>query len=242
MKAEERNALYLHFTMEDNPSLSPKIRQRYRNSYSGTFYRRFILGEWTTARGLVYDFFDAARDVKRAPEGEMEAYVISVDYGTANPCSMGLWGLKGGVWYRIEEYYYASRRTGVQRTDQEYVEALGQLAAGRPIREIVVDPSAASFIAALRQAGYRVRKADNDVLYGIRITADLLKQGRVVICEGCSDCLREIALYRWSEEGGGRDAPRKEEDHAMDDMRYFCVSAAGRGDAAEAAFCSVVRG
>ena len=127
-------------------------------------------------------------------------------------------------------------------TDQEYVEALGRLAAGRPLREIVVDPSAASFITALRQAGYRVRKADNDVLYGIRVTADLLKQGRVVICEGCRDCLREMALYRWSEDGGGRDSPRKEEDHAMDDMRYFCVSVAGSGSAAEAAFCSVVRG
>lgn len=242
LKAEERNALYLHFTMEDNPSLSPRIRQRYRNSYSGTFYRRFVLGEWTAARGLVYDFFDAARDVKKPPAGVMEEYAVSVDYGTANPCSFGLWGLKGGVWYRIEEYYYASRRTGVQLTDQEYVEALGRLAAGRPLREIVVDPSAASFITALRQAGYRVRKADNDVLYGIRVTADLLKQGRVVICEGCRDCLREMALYRWSEDGGGRDSPRKEEDHAMDDMRYFCVSVAGRGSAAEAAFCSVVRG
>lgn len=242
LKAEERNALYLHFTMEDNPSLSPRIRQRYRNSYSGTFYRRFVLGEWTAARGLVYDFFDAARDVKKPPAGVMEEYAVSVDYGTANPCSFGLWGLKGGVWYRIEEYYYASRRTGVQLTDQEYVEALGRLAAGRPLREIVVDPSAASFITALRQAGYRVRKADNDVLYGIRVTADLLKQGRVVICEGCRDCLREMALYRWSEDGGGRDSPRKEEDHAMDDMRYFCVSVAGSGSAAEAAFCSVVRG
>ncbi len=242
LRAEERNALYLHFTMEDNPSLSPRIRQRYRNSYSGTFYRRFVLGEWTAMRGLVYDFFDPARDVKKAPVGEMEEYVISVDYGTANPCSFGLWGRKDGVWYRMEEYYYASRRTGVQLTDQEYVDALGRLAAGRRIREVVADPSAASFITALRQAGYRVVKADNDVLCGIRVTADLLKRGRVVICEGCVDCLREIALYRWNEESGGRDAPRKEHDHAMDDMRYFCATVAAERQAGEAAFCSVARG
>ena len=231
LKRETRNALYLHFTMEDNPSLSARIRQRYRSSYSGAFYRRFILGEWTAAKGLVYDFFDPARDAVPRPEGQMEQYVISVDYGTANPCSFGLWGLREGVWYRMEEYYYASRKTGVQLTDQEYVRALQALADGREIRSVVADPSAASFITALRQAGFHVVKANNDVLSGIRITADLLKRGRIAICEGCEDCLREIAMYRWSEETEGRDAPHKDNDHAMDDMRYFAVTVAEIGRA-----------
>lgn len=240
-KRKARNALYLHFTMEDNPALSQRIRQRYRSSYSGAFYRRFILGEWTAARGLIYDFFDPDRDARPAPEGELEEYVISVDYGTANPCSFGLWGAREGVWYRVAEYYYASRSTGVQLTDQEYVSELGRLAGGRRIRYVVADPSAASFITALRQAGYRVVKANNDVLSGIRITADLLKRGRIVISENCRDCLREMALYRWSEEGAGRDAPYKDNDHAMDDMRYFAVTIAAAG-ASEGVFCSVDRG
>ena len=240
LKCEQRNALYLHFTMEDNPSLSPRIRQRYRSSYSGAFYRRFILGEWTAAKGLIYDFFDPARDARPVPEGELEEYVISVDYGTANPCSFGLWGLSGGVWYRVKEYYYASRQTGVQLTDQEYAAELARLAGHHQIRCVVADPSAASFITALRQAGYCVLKANNDVLSGIRITADLLKKGRIVICEPCGDCLREIALYRWSEEAGGRDAPHKDHDHATDDMRYFAVTMADRGDS-EGVFCSVAR-
>ena len=236
LKRETRNALYLHFTMADNPSLSARIRQRYRSSYSGAFYRRFILGEWTAAKGLVYDFFDPARDAVPRPGGKMEQYVISVDYGTANPCSFGLWGLREGVWYRMEEYYYASRKTGVQLTDQEYVRALQALADGREIRSVVADPSAASFITALRQAGFHVVKANNDVLSGIRITADLLKRGRIAICEGCEDCLREIAMYRWSEETEGRDAPHKDNDHAMDDMRYFAVTVAAGERREEGAF------
>lgn len=242
LNAKKHNALHLHFTMEDNPSLTDKIRQRYRSSYSGTFYRRFILGEWTAARGLVYDFFDPARDAVPPPEGELEDYVVSVDYGTANPCSFGLWGLRDGIWYRVEEYYYASRRTGVQLTDQEYTAALNRLAGEHAIRCVVVDPSAASFIAALRQEGYHVVKADNEVLSGIRTTADLLKRGRIAICRGCEDCLREIALYRWNEDGTGRDAPRKENDHAMDDMRYFAVTIAAQpGTGGENPFCSVAR-
>ena len=226
LKHQERNALYLHFTMEDNPALSPKIRQRYEHSYSGTFYRRFVLGEWVAAKGLVYDFFDPERDVRPIPQGEMESYAVSADYGTANPCSMGLWGLRNGVWYRMKEYYYASRRTGVQLTDREYVEALRGLAGEHPLKCVVVDPSAASFITALRQEGFPVIKAANDVLSGIRTAADLLKQGRLVICQGCDDCIREFALYRWSDTGGGRDVPRKEDDHAMDDLRYFAATIA----------------
>ena len=241
LKAEAHNALYLHFTMEDNPSLSQRVIKRYRTSYSGAFYRRFILGEWTAAKGLVYDFFDPQRDARPQPEGEMAEYVVSVDYGTANPCSLGLWGRQGDVWYRTAEFYYASRHTGVQLTDQEYVSALARLVGAKPLRCVVVDPSAASFITALRQAGYRVIKANNDVLSGIRITASLLKQGRIVICEGCEDCLREMALYRWSEGEGGRDAPRKEDDHAMDDMRYFAATIAARAAVPSGAFCSVSR-
>ncbi len=240
LKAWEKHALYLHFTMEDNPSLSPRIRQRYQASYSGAFYRRFILGEWTAAKGLVYDFFDPRRDARPAPEGELEEYVISVDYGTANPCSFGLWGRREGVWYRVKEYYYASRRTGVQLTDQEYAAELARLAGSHRLRCVVADPSAASFITALRQAGYRVIKANNDVLSGIRVTADLLKRGRIVICEGCGDCLREMALYRWSEENTGRDAPHKDNDHAMDDMRYFAATVAA-GEEHAGAFCAVAR-
>ena len=222
LKAKARRALYLHFTMEDNPALSPRIRARYRNAYSGVFYRRFVLGEWTAAQGLVYDFFDRERDAADVPEGPFEEWRISVDYGTANPASFGLWGRKDAVWYRVAEYYYDSRTVGRQRTDEEYAGELERLAGEREIRRVIVDPSAASFIEVLRRRGFQVVRADNDVADGIRVTSDLLKKRRIVICRTCGDCLREMELYCWDERGG-RDAPRKENDHAMDDLRYFAM-------------------
>ena len=224
LKAKARRALYLHFTMEDNPALSPRIRARYRNAYSGVFYRRFVLGEWTAAQGLVYDFFDRERDAADVPEGSFEEWRISVDYGTANPASFGLWGKKNAVWYRVAEYYYDSRKAGRQRTDEEYAEALERLAGERTIRRVIVDPSAASFIEVLRRRGFQVVRANNDVADGIRVTSDLLKKRRIVICRTCGDCLREMELYCWDERGG-RGAPRKENDHAMDDLRYFAMDA-----------------
>ena len=225
-KAESRGALRLHFTMEDNPGLPPEIRQRYERLYSGVFYRRFVLGEWAAAQGLVYDFFDPEKDAAVAPEGPFSRWRVSVDYGTVNPLSMGLWGEKDGVWYRVEEVYYDSRREGRQKTDAEYAEMLERLAAGREIQRVIVDPSAASFIEALRQRGWRVVKADNDVADGIRVTADLLRQRKIVLCRACRDCLREMALYCWDEKTG-KDAPKKEHDHAMDEMRYFAMDLVG---------------
>lgn len=239
LEAESRNCLRLHFTMEDNPSLTTQIRERYQRLYTGVFYRRFILGQWAQAEGRVYDFFDPDM-VRKAPEGPYEKWYISCDYGTVNPTSMGLWGLCGGVWYRVKEFYFNSREQMRQMTDEEYAAALAGLAGERNITAVIVDPSAASFMETLRRKGWRVRKADNDVLGGIRLTSDCLKDGRMVICEGCTDCLREMDEYVWDLESGSRDRVKKEHDHAMDDMRYFASTVLGRGEAGFIA-CTVVR-
>ncbi len=238
LEAQARNCLRLRFTMEDNPSLTPQIRQRYQNLYTGVFYRRFILGQWAQAEGRVYDFFSPDM-VGKAPE-TCEKWYISCDYGTVNPTSMGLWGLHGGVWYRVKEFYFSSRDARRQMTDEEYAEALSRLAGGRSITAVIVDPSAASFLEVLRRRGWRVRKAENDVLSGIRLTSDLLKAGKIVICQGCNDCLREMDEYVWDLTSGSRDRVKKEHDHAMDDMRYFASTVLGQTTGGFLA-CSVTR-
>ena len=224
LEAEKRNCLRLQFTMEDNPSLTEAIRERYQRLYTGVFYQRYILGQWVQAEGRVYDFFTPDM-LRSAPEGCQDWY-ISCDYGTVNPTSMGLWGRKGESWYRVAEFYFDSRREKRQMTDGEYADALEALAGGRRLRGVIVDPSAASFLEVLRRRGIPVRKAKNDVLSGIRLTSDCLKSGKLVICDTCPDCIRELGEYLW-EPGGGKDKVRKEHDHAMDDMRYFAATVLG---------------
>ena len=238
-KAEEKNCLRLHFTMEDNPSLTEQIRKRYQNLYTGVFYRRFILGQWVQAEGRVYDFFGPEM-VQKAPEGPYDKWYVSCDYGTVNPTSMGLWGRCGGVWYRVKEFYFSSREMQRQMTDEEYAGALAKLAGERKLAAVIVDPSAASFIEVLKRKGWHVRKADNDVLSGIRLTSDCLKDGRIVICQGCDDCIREMDAYVWDLSGGSRDRVKKEHDHAMDDMRYF-VSTVLKENGTGFSACSVER-
>ena len=110
----------------------------------------------------------------------------------------------------------------------------------RPITAVIADPSAASFIETLRRRGWKVKKAENEVLSGIRLTADALKAGKLVICEGCNDLLREMDEYVWDLSSGAKDRVKKEHDHAMDEMRYF-VSTVLAKKADGFAVCTVER-
>lgn len=237
-EAAKRNCLRLHFTMEDNPSLTQQIRQRYQRLYTGVFYKRFVLGQWVQAEGRVYDFF--TEEMTGVPPENCDKWYISCDYGTVNPMSMGLWGRCRGVWYRVKEFYFDSRAQMRQMTDGEYAQALETLAGDRTITAVIVDPSAASFLELLRRRGWRVQKANNDVLSGIRLTSDCLKTGKIVIGPGCTDCLREMEEYVWDLKDGSKDKVRKEHDHAMDDMRYFVSTVLGERQGGFAA-CTVER-
>lgn len=223
-KSRDKNALYLHFTMDDNPSLTDKVKRRYEKLYSGVFYERFVKGRWVAVYGAVYPFMADEDMYCQTPKGEFSEYAVSCDYGTVNPSSFGLWGRQNGVWYRIDEYYFNSRTEGYQKTDEEHYTALCRLAGGRNIKKIVVDPSAASFIETIRRHGkYTVVPAKNNVIDGIRRVSQALRDGSVKICKNCKDSKREFALYRWDGKKHD-DSPVKENDHAMDDIRYFVTT------------------
>lgn len=228
-----RNSLHLHFTMRDNPIMTEDLIEKAERQFTGVFYKRYILGEWVVAEGAVYPQFDKDKhvvNVERVKKGLIAAnkkwggeYYISIDYGTTNPCSMGLWLDTGHGAYRLREYYWNSRETAVQKTDDEYYAELEKLAGGYDIKSVVVDPSAASFITLIRKKGkFRVRPAVNEVLDGIRYTGSLLSQGKILFDESCESIIKEFGLYSWNEKRTDKDAVIKENDHAMDDMRYFC--------------------
>lgn len=227
-KQKEKRLLYLHFTMDDNLSLSEAIKIRYRGMYTGVFFKRYILGLWCMAEGLIYDMFDPDRHVK--PIKDFFAKLInggryvSIDYGTQNATAMLLWN-KGidGKWYCIREYYYSGRDKGKQKTDSEYAADLGKWLEGTKIKAVIVDPSAASFIAELRKHGYKVLKAKNDVMDGIRQVGTAFNQDMIIIASSCENIQKELATYVWDPKAAerGEDKPVKTYDHACDALRYF---------------------
>ena len=221
-KHDKRNALYLHFTMRDNPGLTEKVIEQYESMFSGVFYDRFIRGLWVVAEGLVYPMFDERNITDEGPEsGE---YYMSCDYGTLNPFSAGLWCWNGKVATRVREYYYSGRDERSNKTAEEYYIELEKLAGDLPVKSVVIDPSAASFIEVIRRhKRFRVQKAVNDVIPGIATTARYIQDGTIKVYRSCKDAIREFGLYRWDEKST-EDKPIKENDHAMDDIRYFTMT------------------
>lgn len=216
--------IYQQSYIVDDGALPEDVVEQLKKEYAGTiYYDRFILGLWVAATGIIYPMY--AQALKSAPDSDAEQYVLSLDYGTQNAFSAGLWGLYDGIWYRMKEYYYSGRDTGVQKTDEEYAKDIDRFTDGIGSQseklKVIIDPSAASFIALLRKHGkYRVIPADNAVADGIRETATAMQAGKFFVDPVCKNWQREVQGYCW-DDSAVEDRPVKVNDHAMDDTRYF---------------------
>ena len=211
---------HLHFLLEDNPILTEQMIERTKAMYSGVFYDRYIRGLWVIAEGIIYPMFGKDSIVPTI-ERKYSRYIISMDYGIQNPTAMLLWGFCDGIWYQVDEYYHSGRETSQQKTDQDYYDDLEQLAGSRYIDWLIIDPSATSFIALVKQKRrFRVKKAHNDVIDGIQKTASAIQQGKIKVNDCCKRTIKEYGLYSWDQKAD-EDRPIKDNDHAMDATRYF---------------------
>ena len=237
-RSGELNMAYLHLTMEDNLSLSDETKERYRRMYVGVFYQRYILGLWAMAEGLVYPMFTDA-NIYTESERPVALYstarrTIACDYGTTNPCVfLDVWDDGQTLWidreYRWDSQSDYARRSGqASKTDAQYGEDMAAFMGEDPAQQckIIVDPSAASFIAELRQRGYYVKPANNEVIDGIRKTASLVERRRVMVHESCTGLISEMQTYAWDEKASqrGEEKPLKTADHAPDALRYYINS------------------
>ena len=223
-RKEDLDFLDITFTLDDNTTLPKEYIDNIKKEYVGVFYERFILGKWTLAEGLVYPNFEMAL-TDALPEVAVQEYAMSIDYGTQNAFAALLWAKAGDVWYVIDEYYHSGRDTGIQKTDEEYAQDLDRFLSiyALPNRlKTIIDPSAASFIALLKKREkFKVRKADNDVLDGIRETATAMQTGKIKIIRSAAvNLVEELRGYVWDEKSTD-ERPIKENDHAVDATRYL---------------------
>ena len=223
--AADRRMLHLHFTMNDNPSLSAEKKAEYESMYSGVFYSRYILGLWVRAEGLVYPMFDRDKHITRVTPAysPRHRYYVAIDYGTVNPFAAGLYDYDPAAQKAtmIRELYYNGGSN--RRVDNEaYYKMLCDLIGDYPIQYIVIDPSASSMVETIQKYGrYMVVKADNDVLNGIQDVTKFLNAGCLSFHKDCIKTFEEFESYSWDEDSP-EDAIIKENDHSMDQIRYFC--------------------
>lgn len=216
-----------HFTLDDNPYLDQEYVKALKQEYTGLWYRRFILGEWCLAEGAVYDMWDEKIHVVDTFE-PADSHSIVIDYGTNNPCVFLLMGTTKDKVVVEKEYYYNSIEKGHQKTDDEYSKDLKEFIGNIPIKVMVLDPSAASFKAQLRKdfPGIHIKDADNSVLDGIRLVSSFLQTGRLKVHKSCTNLIKEFSSYIWDvkSQTKGEDVPVKKFDHALDCVRYHCMT------------------
>jgi len=234
-KAKEKKILRLHFTLDDNLTLSRRIKERYKRMFTGVFYKRYILGLWVLAEGIIYDMWNENTHVIDCPSFGFDEFGVAVDYATASVMTFGLYGVQYQTnlehkVYLLKEYYWDAKKKGRQKTDSEFADDFKEFLGGIVPRNIYLDPSAASFKAELRKKGYnQVRDADNDVINGIRTVGNFLTTGRYFVDRRCEDTQKEYSSYAWDPKAQqrGEDKPLKENDHAMDRDRYYIYTRFG---------------
>lgn len=249
----ELDARAWHFLLEHNPNLPSSYIDNLKKEYGGPgtlYYQRFIEGLWVLAEGAVYANFNEREHVlKTLPKTPPDHLDLSGDYGTSNATSIGAYaswrtpltepGCEGLRVLRLGGYYHDGRKDG-QRTDSEHVDAaipelerLAQLVRGAAplpslVRYLILDPSAASFKAEWRKRGLSVIDADNAVLEGIRVHAQMLGSGAYKLGPDASNqmAIDEYGGYLWDKraQDRGEDKPLKQSDHVMDDSRYLCMT------------------
>ena len=230
-KASEGDKRYygLHFVLDDNTFLSENYKERIKNSHTGLFYKRNVLGLWVLAEGAVFDFFDEDIHVRDRPPRAAEYWIAAIDYGSVNPFACVLIGVSTGQYTQTgkllwaeKEYYWDPKVKGKQKTNSEFADDVQAFLEPYGVKAVYIDPSAAAFKIELRRRGIHVVDADNDVLNGIHVMQSELQQGRLLICKDCKNLIREVQGYVWDDKAAklGIDAPLKKDDHAVDALRY----------------------
>lgn len=233
-RAKELDLISWHFTLEDNPSLDEIYKQNLKKEYgSGMWYKRFILGEWAVAQGIIYESFDDINLYENASNNP-RYYVAGLDYGTINPTACVLCAINPYEWPQIrveKEYYYDPSKKGRSKTDAELTDDIKEFLSNYKVRALYVDPAAASLKLELRNANLPVIDAVNDVLLGIKITSKFIAGKNLMVHKSCKNLIESIQTYAWDPKATerGEDKPIKQNDHIADALRYAVASAFPKG-------------
>jgi PBSX family phage terminase large subunit len=226
--------VHWNFRLDDNPSLTEKYKKDLKMEYTGMWYKRYILGEWAVAHGLVYDGYDHDNTYEHPCEPP-NYYILGIDYGTTNPTAAVLCAVTPNRWPQIrieEEFYYDSAKHGRTKGDDELAQDLKDFVSYRNISAAYVDPAAASFKIELRKQNFPVIDANNDVIPGIRTVSKFISNKNIVIHKSCKILLEHLQSYSWDHKAAdrGEDKPVKINDHILDALRYACYTAFPQGE------------
>lgn len=223
-KAKDIDLVYWNFNLDDNPTLDEEFKKRIKASYTGLWFNRYILGQWSLAYGAIYDNYDSDNEYEN-PFPAPSYYVVGIDYGTTNATAAVLLAVTPNKWPQIRvesEYYYDSAKKGRSKTDQELVRDIKDFIGYKNVTAVYIDPAAASLKIALRQEDIPVLDANNDVLLGIKTCSKFIGGKNILIHKSCITLREQMQSYAWDSKAAdrGEDKPVKKADHSVDALRY----------------------
>lgn len=229
-KAKEKRLVYLHFTMDDNLSLTERIKERYRSMYAGVFFNRFILGLWVVATGIVFGEYNP--EVHKISRKQLEEniqknlykeFIGGVDWGYSNEMAAGVWGVtRNNNFHLIWEYYKKGQLTqDVSNWLQDKQRVLG-----KKFNYIFCDSAEPDRIQELINDNLNAYLAEKAISAGLNTVKSGFKNNEILICEDCVSTENELLTLRWAEEGEkgyGDDTKFIGKDHACDGILRYAI-------------------
>jgi PBSX family phage terminase large subunit len=214
--------VYFHFTSYDNPFNDPNEINKKKNDITEERFAQEYLGEFKKKSGLVYKEFNRDTHILQELPEELEVvYTLGgIDWGHTHPCAV-LTIKKGynGNYYVTDEFY----KTGL--TEEDVID----YTVGQKFNKVFPDSENASGVAGLKRRGVNVkevRKGKGSIVSGISKVQELLKQNRLYILKKCVNTIQEFESYSYKEDKDETpdENPEKENDDAMDALRYVIMS------------------
>lgn len=231
-KCKEKNLLYLHFTMDDNLSLSEKVKQRYRGMYTGVFFKRFILGLWVVADGLCFEQFANEPDKWLRTEADEQINFISVgvDFGgTTSKTTFVATAVHGnferiGVIksYRLDG---AKGTIDANRLNNEFLRFIRELQAEykAPLKYAFCDCAETYLISgiknAIKTAGLSIAVGDSDkgkIIDRIVCVNTLLNTERMYILKRCEQVTNALRTAMWDSKAAEKGVDKRKDDFSTD--------------------------
>lgn len=204
LRCKKRRLMYLHFTMEDNLTLSGEIKARYIMQYVGVFFQRYIKGLWVAAEGAIYTPWndDSSRFKRSVSRQEISRAILGWDFGGNGSASAGvLVGvLKGYKGVAILREYYQKGVITPEKQEAAFVEFARGCQEDYGMVEVRCDSAEqtliAGFKAAAMKAGLRVdikNAIKGEIVDRIRFTVRCMGRGAFFVDPGCVHVMEALS-------------------------------------------------